>query len=72
VHWRIERRGSWGASFCGSIDSVKGHKGKENYCIGRTIIHRNAVDSIVSHKGVDNGRSTTKGNGDEANVKWKW
>ncbi len=39
-------------------------KGRECCCEWRTIIHRSAVESTISHKGVENGKSTTKGDGD--------
>jgi len=38
-------------------------KGGGRCCKGRTIIHKSAVES-TSHKGANNGRSITKGNGD--------
>jgi hypothetical protein len=63
VHWRIGGRQSWEATSCGGIDNAKGCKGKECCCEGITIIHRSAIESIASHRGVDNGRSTTKGDG---------
>jgi hypothetical protein len=44
--------------------NAEGCKGKE-YCYkGRTIIHKSVVESTASHRGVDNGRSTMKGNKD--------
>jgi len=66
LHWRIRRRQSWITSFCGGIDSAKGHKGGECCCARRIIIHRNAVESTTNHKGVDNGKNTMKGDGDGA------
>jgi hypothetical protein len=64
VHWRIRWKQSWRTSFCAGIDIVKGHKGGERCCAGRTTIHRSAVGNTISHKGVDNGKSTMKANGD--------
>jgi hypothetical protein len=49
---------------CGGEDNAKGGKGGGCYCVGRIIIHRSAVDSTTSHKDADNGKNTTKGNGD--------
>jgi len=42
----------------------RGCKGGKSCCKGKTSIHKSAIESTTSHKGVDNGRSTTKGNGD--------
>ncbi len=64
MHWRIGGRWRWGATFCGCIDNAKGHKGGERCCKRRIIIHKSVIESIASHKGVDNGRNTTKGDGD--------
>jgi len=64
VHWRIRGRQRWGTPFCGSLDNAKRHKGGECYCLRRTIIHKNTIESITSRKGVDNGISTMKGDGD--------
>jgi hypothetical protein len=47
-----------------NTDNVEGWKGEECYCEGRIAIHRSAIESIASHKGAHNGRSTTKGDGD--------
>jgi len=66
VHWRIRGRQSWGTSFCGGINSAERHIGGKRCCIGRTAIHRSAVESTTSHKGVNNGKSTMKVNGDGA------
>jgi hypothetical protein len=44
--------------------NVKGCKGKECCCKGRTIIHKSAIESTASHRGANNGRSTMKGNRD--------
>ncbi len=41
-------------------------KGGERCCEGITTIHKSALESTVSHKGVDNGKSTSKGDGDRA------
>jgi hypothetical protein len=48
------------------MDSVEGHKGGECCFEGRTTIHKSAVESTTSHRGVNNGRSTIKGDGDGA------
>jgi len=48
------------------MDSAKGHKGREHCFEGRTSIHKSAIESTASHRGVNNGRSTTKGDGDGA------
>jgi len=53
-------------TFCGSTDNAEGCKGGEHCCEGRTTIHRSVVESATSHRGVDNGRNTTKGDGDGA------
>ncbi len=49
---------------CGGINSADGRKGGECCCEGRTTIHINAIESIASHRGVDNSRSIAKGDGD--------
>jgi hypothetical protein len=41
-------------------------QGRKCCCEGKTTIHRSVVESTISHKGVDNGRSTLKGDGDVA------
>jgi hypothetical protein len=64
VHWKIGGRWSWRTSFCESIDGAEGCKGGERCCEGKTTIHKSAIESITSHTGVDNCRSTTKGDGD--------
>jgi hypothetical protein len=64
VHWRTRGRQRWRTPFCGSLDSAKGHKGGECCCLKRKIIHKNIVESITSHRGIDNGISTMKGDGD--------
>jgi hypothetical protein len=46
------------------INIVEGRKGGEHCCEARITIHKSVVESIASHKGVNNGKSTTKGNGD--------
>jgi hypothetical protein len=51
---------------CESTDNVEGCKGEECCCARRTIIHRNVVDSATSHRGANNGRSTTKVDGNGA------
>jgi hypothetical protein len=66
VHWKIKGRWSWGTSFCGGTNSVEGRKGRKCCCVGRTSICKSVVESTTSHKGVDNGRSTMKGDGDGA------
>ncbi len=48
------------------MGSAEGHKGGERCFKGRTTIHKSAVESTTSHKGVNNGRSTTKGDGNGA------
>jgi hypothetical protein len=35
-------------------------------CERRITIHRSAIESIIRHRNVNNGRSTTKGDGDGA------
>jgi hypothetical protein len=47
-----------------SIDNAEGHKGKECYYAIRIAIHRSVVEHITNHKGADNGKSTTKADGD--------
>jgi hypothetical protein len=64
VHWRIGGRRSCGATFCGGIDGAKRRKGGECCCDETTIIHKSAGGSITRHKGVNDGGSTTKGDGD--------
>jgi hypothetical protein len=64
VHWRIKGRRSWGVAFCGGIDSVEGPKGGKHCCEGRTSIHRSVIESTVNHKSADNGKNTSKANGD--------
>jgi hypothetical protein len=54
VHWRIRGRQSYGATLCGSTNSVEGHKGGELCWSGNTTIHRSVGDD----------KSTLKGNGD--------
>jgi hypothetical protein len=49
---------------CGGTNSADGHKGGERCCEGRTTIHKSAIESIANHRGVDNSRSITKGDGD--------
>ncbi len=44
----------------------KGCKGKKCCCARRTTIHTSVVESTVNHKGVDNGRNTTKVDGNGA------
>ncbi len=51
-------------SFCGGAYSTKWCKRGERCYTRRTTIHTSAVNSITSQRGVDNGRSTMKGNGD--------
>jgi hypothetical protein len=46
-----------------SRDNVEGHKGGE-CCERRTIIHKSAIESTTSHKGANNGKIITKGDGD--------
>jgi hypothetical protein len=53
-------------TFCGGINSAKGRKGGKGCCKGRIVVHRNAIESIASHKGADNGTSTMKGDGNGA------
>jgi hypothetical protein len=48
------------------MDNAEGHKRGERCFEGITTIHKSAVESTISHKGVNNGRSTTKGDGDGA------
>ncbi len=38
--------------------------GGECCCIRRTTIHRNVVDNMENHRGVDNGINIVKGDGD--------
>ncbi len=38
----------------------------EECCCARTIIQKSVVDSTTSHKGEDNGRNTSKVDGDGA------
>jgi hypothetical protein len=64
VHWWIKGRRHCRTSFYGGINSAKGCKGGEHYCVGRTTIHISTINSIASYIGVDNGRSMTKGDGD--------
>ncbi len=64
MHWRIKGRQSWRVSFCGGLDGVEGHKGREHYWARKTTIHRSAIENTTSHKGADNGKNTMKGNGD--------
>jgi hypothetical protein len=45
------------------MDSAEGHKGGKRYFEGKTFIHKIAIESIASHRGVNNGKNTTKGNG---------
>jgi hypothetical protein len=49
--------------FCGGTNSVKGHKGGERCCARKTVIHKSEIKSTISHRGVDNGKSTMKANG---------
>ncbi len=63
VQWRIKGRRSRRATFCGGIGNAKGCKGGKR-CYERTSIHKSAVESIANHKGVDNDKNTTKGDGD--------
>ncbi len=63
MHWRIEGKRSWGTSFCEDIYSVEGCKGEECCCKGKIIIHKNAAESIIGHRGVNYGKSTIKGDG---------
>jgi hypothetical protein len=64
VHQRFRGRWSWRTTFCGGIDNAEGCKGEKCYCEGRTFIRKSAIESIASHKGAQNGISTTKGDGD--------
>ncbi len=64
VHWRIRGRWNWGVAFCGGTNNAKGHKGGGHCCEGKIIIHKSEIESIISHIGVDNGKITTKGDGD--------
>jgi hypothetical protein len=48
------------------MDSAKGHKGGELCFEGRTSIHKNAIESTASHRGINNGKSIAKGDGDGA------
>ncbi len=48
------------------MDNAKGHKGGECCFLKKTSIQKSAVESTTSHKGVNNGRSPTKGDGDGA------
>jgi hypothetical protein len=57
-------RWSCGATFCENIGSVKGHKGGKLCWSGSIAIHRSASGSIAMDRGVGNGRSTMKGDGD--------
>jgi hypothetical protein len=52
--------------FCGGTNSAEGCKGGECCCVGKTSIHNSVVESIISHRGVDNGKNTMKGDGDGA------
>jgi hypothetical protein len=56
----LEENEGWGTVFCGGIDNIEQRKGGEYCCKGRTTIHKSAVENIASHRGVDNGRSTTR------------
>ncbi len=66
VHWRIRGKQSWGTTFCGGTNNAKGCKGGEWCCEGRTSIHKSVIESTTSHKGVDSGKSTSKGDGNGA------
>jgi hypothetical protein len=46
------------------MESAKGHKGGEHCFEGRTFITKVQLKSPASHRGVNNGKSTTKGDGD--------
>jgi hypothetical protein len=50
--------------FDGGINSEEKHKEGECCYAGRIYIHRIVVEHTTSHKGADNGRITTKVNGD--------
>ncbi len=64
MHWKVRGKWSWGTTFCGGSDSAKGCKGgRKRCCEGITTIHRSAVESTIRHKGANNDRSITKGNG---------
>ncbi len=64
VHWRIRGWWSGGTTFCGITYNGKGHKGGEHYWGGKTTILGNIGGSTINHKGVGDGKSTTKGDGD--------
>jgi hypothetical protein len=63
MHWRIKGKQSWRTSFCGGTNSARVNGGEHCYT-RRTFIHRSIIDNITSHIGVDNGRNTTKVDGD--------